>query len=128
MVGIRSTCRVVDTEGDWEGQICTVGPSLIPSSTIFVKRCLSRRFDRDHLLHSCADGAKNDGEEQCLWLTPLVKHLISDCSLLIVGQALDRLERRWILGNEGPLPEQINDVDKLVVLGELLDVAVQLLG
>jgi hypothetical protein len=97
-VGIRlssSSARIVfgkdvflpDIEGKWERKVSTIRTGLIPAPEVVSWR--RNGFKLTDSLHSSANGTQDDGEEERLRLTPLVKNLVANGFLLEVFEAGD---------------------------------------
>lgn len=88
-----------------ERQVGTIGSSLIPT------------------LDSCADRTKNDGEIQCLGLSPLVENFILKCDSLVFLEAFDGIEVCRILSNQGTTLHEITDLAQTMLVGKGVDIS-----
>jgi hypothetical protein len=114
-------CPIPDIESKREGEIGTIGTSLIPAPRAV--STLPGELWRANLLDTGTDGTQNNGEEERFRLTPLVEDLVADRILLRLIEARDRLESGRVFGNEGTLDQERSHVDQAMFFGKRFDIS-----
>jgi hypothetical protein len=114
-------CPIPDIEGKREGQISTIGTSLVPAPRAV--STIPSGWSRANLLDTGTDGTQNDGEEERFRLTPLVEDLVADGIFISLVEARDRLESGGVSGNESTLDQERSHLDQAMLFGKRLDIS-----